>query len=75
MDRARQVASSIASLPPENAREVRRVYDVVATLIGEDAWAAEADASRQWMEGRFNQARLDEQRSAIIARGQNRTDR
>jgi hypothetical protein len=43
-------------------------------LIGEDAWAAEADASREWMERRFDQARLDEQRSAIIARGQNRTD-
>jgi enoyl-CoA hydratase len=74
MERARQVASSIASLPSENVHEVRRVYDVVATLIGEDAWAAEADASREWMERRFDQARLDEQRSAIIARGQNRTD-
>jgi enoyl-CoA hydratase len=74
MERAREVASSIASLPSENVHEVRRVYDVVATLMGEDAWAAEAHASCEWMEQRFNQARLDERRSAIIARGQNRTD-
>ena len=74
MDRAREVASSVASLPAENVREVRRVYDVVAALAGRDAWAAEADASRRWMEQRFNQARLDEQRNAIIARGRNRTE-
>jgi hypothetical protein len=60
MERTRQVASSIASLPSENVHEVRRVYDVVATLMGEDAWAAEAHASREWMEERFNQARLNE---------------
>jgi len=67
-------ASSIASIPAENVREVRRVYDVVAHLRGTDAWTAEASASREWMEQRFNQARLDDQRSAIIARGKNRTD-
>jgi hypothetical protein len=73
MDRARELASSIASLPAENVREVRRVYDVVAALLGPEAWAAEAQASGKWMEDRFNQARLDQERDAIIARGQHRS--
>jgi enoyl-CoA hydratase/carnithine racemase len=46
MERARQVASSITSLPSENVHEIRRVYEVVTTLMGKDAWAAEAEASR-----------------------------
>jgi enoyl-CoA hydratase len=74
MDRAREIASSIASIPAENVREVRRVYDVVSTLTGKDARTSEAHASRDWMERRFNQVRLDEERSAIIARGQNRLE-
>jgi enoyl-CoA hydratase len=58
MDRARELASSIASLPAENVREVRRVYDVVGALLGQDAWAAEAHASGAWMAERFNQGGL-----------------
>ncbi len=69
MDRARELASSIASLPAANVREVRRVYDIVGALLGAEAWAAEAQASGEWMKDRFNQARLDQDRSAIITRG------
>lgn len=75
MDRARELASSIASIPRENVQAVRRIYDVVSSRVGADAWTAEANASREWMEQRFDQTRLDEERSAIIARGHSHTQR
>jgi enoyl-CoA hydratase len=73
MDRARELASSIASVPRENLQAVRRTYGVVGNVVGADAWASEASASREWME-HFNEARLDEQRGAIIARGHSQTE-
>jgi enoyl-CoA hydratase len=69
MDRAREIASTIASLPSVNVQTVRRLYDEVGALRGSDAWTAEARASREWMEQRFDQTRLEAERSAIIARG------
>jgi enoyl-CoA hydratase len=72
MDRAREIASTIASLPSVNVRAVRRLYDEVDALSGNEAWTAEARASREWMEQQFDQTRLEEERSAIIARGHSR---
>jgi enoyl-CoA hydratase len=72
MDRAREIASTIASLPSVNVRAVRRLYDEVGALSGNDAWTTEARASREWMEQRFDESRLKEERSAIIARGHSR---
>jgi enoyl-CoA hydratase len=69
MDRARTIASTISSLPTESVQEVRALYDEVGGLAGKDAWVAEARASREWMEKRFDQARLAKDRSAIITRG------
>jgi enoyl-CoA hydratase len=74
MDRAREVASTIASLPSVNVRAVRRLYDQVGALSGTEAWKAEARASREWMEQRFDESRLEEVRGAIIARGHGQSD-
>ena len=73
MDRARAVASTIASIPVENVREVRRMYDEIGAMTGKDAWVAEARASRQWMEQHFDQSRLAQERDAIIARGRSQS--
>ena len=37
MDRARELATSIASLPAENVQEIRRVYDVVGEFARDQA--------------------------------------
>ncbi len=69
MDRAREIAATIAAIPPENVREVRRMYRDIGAMVGKEAWVEESRASRQWMESRFDQSRLATEREAIIARG------
>jgi enoyl-CoA hydratase len=69
MDRARDIASTIASVPVENVREVRRMYEEIGDLVGRDAWVAESRMSREWMAQRFDQDRLATERAAIMARG------
>jgi enoyl-CoA hydratase len=73
MDRAREIASTIAAIPTESVRAVRRLYDEIGAMTGKEAWTAEARASRRWMEQRFDQTRLAEERSAIIARGRDQS--
>jgi enoyl-CoA hydratase len=69
MDRAREIASTIAAIPAENVRAVRRLYDEVSALAGREAWAVESRVAREWMEQRFDQSRLASERENIIARG------
>jgi enoyl-CoA hydratase len=69
MERARAVAAAITSIPAAYVREVRRLYAAMEELTGQEAWAAEAKIAREWMEQRFDQARLAGERDAIIARG------
>jgi enoyl-CoA hydratase len=73
MDRARELASTIAAIPAENVREVRRMYDEIGAMVGKDAWIAESRASRDWMAQRFDQSRLAQERDAIIARGRHQS--
>jgi enoyl-CoA hydratase len=73
LDRARQVAATIAAIPPENVREVRQMYQVIGEMSGQEAWVAESRWSRQWMESRFDQSRLATEREAIIARGRSQS--
>jgi enoyl-CoA hydratase len=73
MDRARAIASTIASIPRENIREVRRMYEDIGAMVGKDAWIAESRASRDWMAQRFDQSRLAKERDAIIARGRDQS--
>jgi enoyl-CoA hydratase len=69
LDRAREVASTIASIPAEHVQEVRRMYAEIGDLVGSEAWSTESRASREWMAQRFDQNRLATERAAIIARG------
>jgi enoyl-CoA hydratase len=69
LERARQVAAAVASIPKENIREIRRMYEEIGALAGRNAWTAEAAWSRRWMEERFDQARLAGERDNIMARG------
>jgi enoyl-CoA hydratase len=73
LDRARQIASTIAALPAANVREVRRMYRDIGELVGREAWVAESKDARQWMETRFDQTRLATEREAIIARGRSQS--
>jgi enoyl-CoA hydratase len=67
--RAREIATGVASIPRDNVREVRRMYDAMGALAGEEAWRAEAEWSRRWMRERFDQSRLATERENIMARG------
>ncbi len=71
--RASGLASTIASLPADVVRELRRGYDEMGSLTGEAAFAAETKWSRAWMEERFDQARLSAERENIVARGREQT--
>jgi enoyl-CoA hydratase len=71
LERARAVADAIVSIPADNVREVRRMYAEIQTLTGRDAWEREMRWSREWMAERFDQARLAQEREAIMERGRN----
>lgn len=69
LPRARELAAAVVSIPSDNVREIRRMYEAMSALAGEEAWTAEAAWSRQWMAERFDQSRLVDERERIIARG------
>jgi enoyl-CoA hydratase len=67
--RAHEIAAGVVSIPPDNIREIRRMYEEIGALSGREAWDAESAWSRRWMEARFDQARLAGERERIMARG------
>jgi enoyl-CoA hydratase len=69
VSRARQLAATISAIPSENIEELRRGYDEMNSLLGDEALAAENRWSRKWMEERFDQGRLAAEREKIVARG------
>ena len=69
LPRASEIAAAIASIPSRNVQEIRAMYDAVGALAGEAAWARQEEWSRAWMAAAFDQARLADQRAAIVARG------
>jgi enoyl-CoA hydratase len=69
LTRARELAATIASLPSDVVRELRRGYEEVGAMTGEAAFAAETKWSRAWMEERFDRTRLSAEREGIVARG------
>jgi len=73
LDRAGEIASTIAAIPAEYVREVRHLYEDVGALVGRDAWIAESQRSREWMAQRFDQSRLARERADIIARGRSQS--
>jgi len=73
LERARELAATVASVPAENVRELRRMYDEIGALTGQEAWRAESAWSRKWMAERFDQSRLSAEREKIVARGRAQT--
>ncbi len=73
LQRAREVATTIASIPSEYLTEFRRGYDTIGALSGPEAHKAEARWSRDWMAERFDQSRLTTEREKIVARGRQQT--
>jgi enoyl-CoA hydratase len=69
MPRAHELAAAVASILGESVREVRRMYEEIGALSGEEARLAETRWSRRWMEEHFDQSRLAEERERIMARG------
>ncbi len=74
LDRARELAATIAAIPTEYVQELRRGYEEMGALAGPAAFAAEMKWSRQWMEERFDQSRLATERERIVARGREQTE-
>ena len=74
--RARELAATIAAIPSEYVRELRRGYEAMGALSGPAALAEENRWSREWMAERFDQSRLSTERERIVARGreQNTSD-
>jgi enoyl-CoA hydratase len=68
LERAREVAAAVVSIPSDNIREIRRMYEEIGALSGREAWDTEAAWSRRWMQ-RFDQTRLAGERERIMARG------
>ncbi len=73
LSRAREIATAIVSIPDEHVREIRRMYDEIGALSGQEAWEAESAWSRRWMAERFDQSRLAAEREKIMARGRTQT--
>ena len=73
LDRAREIASTIAAIPAESIRANRRLYAEIGDLTGREAWVTESRASRDWIDQKFDQARLADERAAIIARGRSQS--
>jgi len=73
LERARELAATVAAVPAENVRELRRMYDEIGELAGQEAWLAESAWSRKWMAERFDQSRLSAEREKIVARGRAQT--
>jgi enoyl-CoA hydratase len=69
LTRARQVATSIVSVPAENVREIRAIYAEMNGLVGAAAWEQEVVRSQEWMARRFDQGRLAAVHEDIIRRG------
>ena len=65
----RALASTIAAVPAENVRELRRMYDEIGALAGQEAWLAESAWSRKWMAERFDQSRLSAERRSSPGAG------
>ncbi len=73
LPRARALAATIAAVPRDHVRELRRMYDEIGQLSGTEAWRRESEWSRRWLAERFDQARLSAERQAIIERGRAQT--
>ena len=69
LPRAKEVAHTIAGIDPRASREVRRLYQEIEALSGDDAYLAEIAGHDAWMANSFDADSLAARRSGIIERG------
>ena len=69
MDRALELAQSIAEAPPESIRELRRMYSTLAHRSDAEVYREESAWSRRWMNEKFSSSQFEKSRDAIIERG------
>jgi enoyl-CoA hydratase len=69
LDRAVELAGSIADADPDTIGELRSMYDQLGHRGDEEAFAEEARWSRRWMRERFSASSFETRRSKIIERG------
>lgn len=69
LERAIELATTIASLPPDHVAELRAMYDDVDPHRTPARRAVEATRAQAWMRTRFDRTRLAAERAAIEARG------
>ncbi len=69
VERALEVATSLAAVRPAVAAELRAMYDEIGQLRGDDAYRAEIDYNRRWMRSQFDAAGLNDRVGSIIERG------
>ncbi len=67
LSRAATLARTVAQRDPRTMSELRRVYEVIAGLRGDDAWAREREWNRSWMSTHFRDEGFDPE--AVIERG------
>jgi len=73
LDRALELAATIAAIPSAPVAEILSMYDEIGSMSGRDAWRAENQWSKRWMQERFDQARLADEADKIIERGSSQT--
>ncbi len=69
VERALEVAATMAQIPAANLAEIRRMYAAMAGRCGPDAFADEQAWAKRWLAERFDESRLAGERGAIVARG------
>lgn len=66
---AQKLATDIAGNDQDAVRRIYRTYDEGSLSPGAGAWAAEGEASREWLARGRDSAELEERRKAVIERG------
>lgn len=69
LDRARELAADMASVPPTGLAAIKDAYRAASAPADEPALAAEASYSRAWARASFDPAALAAARESIQARG------
>jgi enoyl-CoA hydratase len=69
LDRARELAADMASVPPDGLAGIKAAYRAASSPSDEPALAAESRFSRDWSRSSFDPARLAANREAIQSRG------
>ena len=69
LNRAIEIATSIASLDPEPVSRLRDMYDQVGDLSGQAAWLSERKSYGEWMSQKFDSAAVASRVDSVMQRG------